>query len=416
MWWYDEFGPDALGTYAGKSYWLATYNWENQNFPIDRIIYTKIGGFANGYVPMFVIIGYQNKIYWNSNSSNFRDALRQAIDEIVAEGVYVSEPMTDQVLFFDETIDIDISEIFTDLNENPVSVTIENNSNTSLVSTEVNGNILTATASNLQPGVSTIILKGQAGEFYEFNEFSLIVCDPNTYNIEDFETNDYSLFPWKFNGNADWIIDTNEPYDGSYCSITEDIDDNQYAEMNVDFDYDFPGRVLFHYKTSCEPVYDYLKFSIDGIEKGRWSGNIDWVHASFDVERGTHTFKWSYHKDSSLSYLGDCVWIDRIVFEGGIPTSIDNEQFAIDNFELYQNYPNPFNPVTDISFSLDRTGQVNLSVYNHAGQLVNELLNRVLSKGVHKINFNASNLNSGIYFYKIETNETSITKKMMLVK
>ena len=379
------------------------------------MVYTKVGGFANGYVPMFIVIGNKNKVYWNSNSSNFRDALRQAIDEIVAEGVYVSDPMADQVLFFDETIDIDVSEIFTDLNANPISVTIENNSDTGLVSAQVNGNILTATASNLQPGVSKISLKGQAGEFYEFNEFSVIVCDPNTYNIEDFETNDYSLFPWKFNGSAHWVIDSDEPYEGSYCSRSENIGDYQYAEMNTQFDYSFPGRVIFHYKTSCEPIYDYLKFSIDGVERGRWSGNTDWEQVSFEVEQGTHTFKWSYHKDSSLSYFTDCAWIDRIVFEGGIPTSINDNHSPL-SVELYQNYPNPFNPNTQISFSLDMSQNVKLTIFNRSGQIVSELINKTLSKGIHDINFNASNLNSGIYFYKLETGGNSTTKKMILIK
>ena len=84
-WWIEEFGPDALGDYAGKSYWLCTYDWQNQNYPFDPSVYTQVGGFANGYVPVFIVIGNKNEVYWNSNADSFRDALRLAIAEIVAE-------------------------------------------------------------------------------------------------------------------------------------------------------------------------------------------------------------------------------------------------------------------------------------------------------------------------------------------
>ncbi|MCK4980204.1 MAG: T9SS type A sorting domain-containing protein, partial [Candidatus Delongbacteria bacterium] len=95
---------------------------------------------------------------------------------------------------------------------------------------------------------------------------------------------------------------------------------------------------------------------------------------------------------------------------------IDNSELRIQNLELYQNYPNPFNPSTEISFSLDESQLVKLSVYNLSGQLVSELVNKKLDKGIHKINFNASDLNSGIYFYTLECEGFSETNKMLLIK
>lgn len=317
---------------------------------------------------------------------------------------------------FEEFQDIDISEVFADINGNPITISVESNGNPDIVSASLNENILTITSNGNFSGTSTIILKGTAQEFDEIDQFEVSVFDPTIYNIEDFETGNFSLIPWTFSGNANWDIDPSEPYDGLYCSRSEDIGDYQYAEMNTQFDYSFPGRVIFQYKTSCEPIYDYLKFSIDGIEKGRWSGNTDWGQVSFDVEQGTHTFKWSYHKDSSLSYFTDCAWIDRIVFEGGIPTGICNNEITPLSVDLFQNYPNPFNPNTQISFSLDKADHVKLTVLNYSGQLVNNLVDKILGKGIHEINFDASNLNSGIYFYTLGTGETSITKKMILIK
>ncbi|MBN2789107.1 MAG: T9SS type A sorting domain-containing protein [Candidatus Delongbacteria bacterium] len=83
---------------------------------------------------------------------------------------------------------------------------------------------------------------------------------------------------------------------------------------------------------------------------------------------------------------------------------------------LYQNYPNPFNPVTQIKFALPTASDVKLCVYNINGQLVSELVNESKEAGIHTVCFDASNFNSGMYFYTLEANGTSITKKMILTK
>jgi len=96
------------------------------------------------------------------------------------------------------------------------------------------------------------------------------------------------------------------------------------------------------------------------------------------------------------------------------PSGINNN-IVVDYF-LYQNYPNPFNPETMINFSIPMEEKVKLSVLNQNGQLVKELVNGNMNAGNHSINFNAADLNSGVYFYTMETGETKITKKMLLMK
>ncbi len=85
-------------------------------------------------------------------------------------------------------------------------------------------------------------------------------------------------------------------------------------------------------------------------------------------------------------------------------------------FELYQNYPNPFNPSTQIQFSLPEASKVTLNVYNIIGQLVTNLVNESLGAGLHKVTFNGYGLPSGIYIYKLRTNNFVKTKKMTLLK
>ena len=86
------------------------------------------------------------------------------------------------------------------------------------------------------------------------------------------------------------------------------------------------------------------------------------------------------------------------------------------SFELAQNYPNPFNPSTTITFALPTASNVNLRVYNLLGQEVITLLDGAKEAGFHSIDFDASELASGVYFYRIETDNNVETKKMMLVK
>ena len=84
--------------------------------------------------------------------------------------------------------------------------------------------------------------------------------------------------------------------------------------------------------------------------------------------------------------------------------------------ELKQNYPNPFNPSTTISFFNKAKGLVKLSVFNAKGEHVKTLVNNVMSADFHSVEFDAKNLNSGVYYYTLKTPLKTITKKMMLVK
>jgi len=95
--------------------------------------------------------------------------------------------------------------------------------------------------------------------------------------------------------------------------------------------------------------------------------------------------------------------------------SISSENKPAD-FELFHNYPNPFNPETNIRFSLKSKTLVSLNIFNIKGELVKNLLKEELPAGMHNYKFNASGLNSGVYFYKIETSTKNQVQKMVLIK
>ena len=105
------------------------------------------------------------------------------------------------------------------------------------------------------------------------------------------------------------------------------------------------------------------------------------------------------------------------VYENGTKlTDAENQNIFPEEFNLSQNFPNPFNPVTKIKFTIAEEGLVTLKVYNLLGQQIATLLNNELKSGAYNVDFNGTNLSSGVYFYTIRTNSYSATKKMILLK
>ena len=87
-----------------------------------------------------------------------------------------------------------------------------------------------------------------------------------------------------------------------------------------------------------------------------------------------------------------------------------------EEFALYQNYPNPFNPSTKINFDVPASAFVNVSIYNSIGEKVATVVNEQMEAGSYSVRFDATNLASGIYIYRLTANNQVFTNKMMLIK
>ena len=115
---------------------------------------------------------------------------------------------------------------------------------------------------------------------------------------------------------------------------------------------------------------------------------------------------------------------EAFLLDRGEPTSVNESNLALDKYSLEQNYPNPFNPSTTISFSIPNESFVSLKIFNSLGEEVEELVNETKPAGKYSIDFNASELTSGVYFYRLRTKGPEInsgqgiiqTRKMILVK
>jgi len=203
----------------------------------------------------------------------------------------------------------------------------------------------------------------------------------------------------------------------------------------------FQNAALGCYMLSVIPV-ELASFTADVNDANvtlNWSTSTETNNMGFEVQRtnskefetigfvpgsGTSTEVHNYsYIDASLESGTYTYRLKQIDYDGTseYTKTVEAEVIAPDVFALEQNYPNPFNPSTKIKFSLAADSKVTLTVFDILGQEVANLLSGDLAAGSHEVNFNASNVNSGVYFYRIDattvdgTNFTSV-KKMTLTK
>jgi hypothetical protein len=161
--------------------------------------------------------------------------------------------------------------------------------------------------------------------------------------------------------------------------------------------------------------FDILRASVD-------KNNIvgDYSKVAFINGNGTTTEQKSYsYTDCNLNTGNYKYRLKQIDYNGNFEYHNLTGEVMIgtpSKFELSQNYPNPFNPVTNINFELPMDSKVVLKVYDISGREIKTLLNETKSAGYYSVTFEASNISSGVYFYRIQTEKYSEIKRMMVVK
>ncbi len=145
----------------------------------------------------------------------------------------------------------------------------------------------------------------------EYNKNNPANPIPNPYKalIEDFESGQIQE-PFTTSGDSPWTISV-DFYGGNYCARSGNIESNQSSVLQATAMVP-TGNISFRVKASSESEFDKLTFYIDGAEKGRWSGELNWEEVTYQVAPGTHTFEWEYKKDASVSGGEDAAWIDDV--------------------------------------------------------------------------------------------------------
>jgi hypothetical protein len=166
----------------------------------------------------------------------------------------------------------------------------------------------------------------------------------------------------------------------------------------------------------------------------QWTTASETDNAHFDIERDGTIM--SRVQATNSSTRNSYIWSESNLVNGreytysliSVSTSGEREIIGtasatpttntatITEYALHQNYPNPFNPETNISFDLVEAGEVTLTVYNSTGQTVATLVNGEMNSGRHSVTFDASNLPSGLYIYRLNATDFTAVKKMVLMK
>jgi len=170
-----------------------------------------------------------------------------------------------------------------------------------------------------------------------------------------------------------------------------------------------------------------LWFDENGIDKNIVIDTLNWTGWKFkSLDLSALNFSGEVHLNSIAIKQADGAGLSGEIYFDDLMTFItsdvadDSKDQIPSEYELYQNFPNPFNPITTINYSLPTDSRVNISIYNSLGEMVEQIIDENLPKGIHQLRFDGSKLSSGIFFYKMNAISTtgtySFTKKLILLK
>jgi len=308
---------------------------------------------------------------------------------------------------------------------------------------------------------------GEDADYEGYTKFNDKGVSPNmgietelfSYSFSEEKYSKFIILRYNFSNTTDTVINN------FYAGLFFDLDFNNYYNDHTSWDYDDNfGYAYDQDKDDASRIYDHIGVALlSGTEYNyramntadlnqlggvsvypQFDSDDKWAAISskmvvddhgpddiaFSVSGGPYTIQphnninvsFAIAGGKSLDELRTAVQSSREAY-GLIPTDIKehNDELPI-KFSLSQNYPNPFNPTTTIRFSIPNSrqgGQTQLStlkVYDILGREIKTLINKSLSPGSYEVNFNASGLSSGVYFYKLSAGSFVETKKMMLLR
>jgi hypothetical protein len=203
-----------------------------------------------------------------------------------------------------------------------------------------------------------------------FSSLMFLLCHTvaGAVDIETFESQGFTAFPWQMGGAMPWAIHNTAPYTGGYCAGSGAIGHYEQSEIRLTLNVSVAGTVRFARRVSSEDGYDFLRFYVDGVERGRWSGEVPWGLSAFDVGAGVHVFSWRYEKDGGISLGQDRAWIDDVElppFEIAVATLHESMGSSAIAARLF---PNPATEYANIVFDLAANTSLSWEVLDLQGR------------------------------------------------
>ncbi len=244
-----------------------------------------------------------------------------------------------------------------------------------------------------------------SGTIYNGNSSALVL----TMVTDDLELGEYSM---------DMVVSSNDPnIPQKTIPIRMTVTNEVPVELTSFNAVNKEGEVTLRWQTATET--NNSGFQIERLKNSRTEKLNDWKTLDFIDGNGTTTEVHNYvYTDESVEHGNYLYRLKQIDFDGTVSysTEVEVEINEPKDFALYQNYPNPFNPATTIKFALPIKTNVVISIYNSIGEKVAELFRGELETGYHEVVFNAERLSSGVYIYRIESEQFISSKKMLLIK
>ncbi len=235
-------------------------------------------------------------------------------------------------------------------------------------------------------------------------------------SMEDFESNSFTSFPWTNSTSNPWYIVSSNAYEGTYCARSkQNLSNNGTSELTISLNVTSDSEISYFRKVSSERDYDFFKFFIDGEEKERLSGTVNWGRATFPVSAGQRTFKFQYVKDQNANSGSDCAWIDNIVLPGtGILAPEDTTSYFPLETSIKENpavsvlvYPNP---AQEKVYVTGNSAINTITIYDINGRTVASLT----GKGEETVEVDLNGFAKGFYLLKIQhANQTEVVKKLI---
>jgi hypothetical protein len=265
-------------------------------------------------------------------------------------------------------------------------------------------------ASNMQIGsLFPLTITTTAGGYSANHTFNLTAGDI----LETFETGNLAQYPWVSTGSMPWTVTSSGSFQGTYCARSGIIGNNEASELKITINVMANDTISFYSMVSSEQDYDYLHFYIDATEMASWSGVVNWGYHAYPITAGTHVLRWLYDKDVYLASNLDLARVDNINFPPfDFPAGISPVVSSAGGLNVY---PNPASGMSTISFTLEKTESVSLTIYNSIGQEVSTLLNNAeVEQGIHHVTISSGELGKGIYFIRLNAGSYSETTKFVV--
>lgn len=223
-----------------------------------------------------------------------------------------------------------------------------------------------------------------------------------------------------------WDISVEQWFNDQKCTIVYDDSGNITTRLYENWNPDITQWMKYYrYTYTYDDRGNMLTLLNDNWDKDgeKWTHYILQTYTYNDFDNVVHFISKSWNVNEWISGVSTCYIMDFSYFceelfaYYTINTIIQNKRNLTHlKYSLLQNYPNPFNPNTTIEFSLPKNEYITLTIYNNLGKKIKILLNEEMAPGSHIINFDGSDLPSGLYFYRIVAGSFVSTKKLLLLK